>query len=33
VGSGAFKLRNGATVAVNDALAPKPEFAPTPSDR
>jgi membrane fusion protein (multidrug efflux system) len=33
VGSGAFKLRNGAAVAVNDALAPKPEFAPSPSDR
>lgn len=31
--NGAFKLRNGATVLVNDALAPKPEVAPQPVDR
>jgi len=31
--NGAFKLRNGATVLVNDALAPKPEAAPQPVDR
>ncbi|HEX9289470.1 MAG TPA: efflux RND transporter periplasmic adaptor subunit [Anaeromyxobacteraceae bacterium] len=32
VGSGAFKLRNGTAVAVNDALAPKPQLAPKPTD-
>jgi membrane fusion protein (multidrug efflux system) len=32
VGSGGFKLRNGATVAVNDALAPRPQLAPKPTD-
>jgi membrane fusion protein (multidrug efflux system) len=31
--NGAFKLRNGAAVLVNDALAPKPEVAPQPVDR
>jgi membrane fusion protein (multidrug efflux system) len=33
VGSGGFKLRNGAPVAVNDALAPGAELAPRPSDQ
>lgn len=32
VSAGAFKLRNGMTVAVNDALGPKSELAPKPSD-
>lgn len=32
VGSGGFKLRNGASVAVNDALAPKAQLAPKPTD-
>jgi membrane fusion protein (multidrug efflux system) len=32
VSSGAFKLRNGAAVAVNDALAPKPRLAPKPAE-
>jgi membrane fusion protein (multidrug efflux system) len=32
VSAGAFKLRNGMAVAVNDALAPKPELAPKPAD-
>ena len=32
VASGAFKLRNGAAVAVDDALAPDAELAPTPAD-
>ena len=32
VSSGAFKLRNGATVAVNDALAPDAQVAPKPTD-
>ncbi|HEY5675369.1 MAG TPA: efflux transporter periplasmic adaptor subunit, partial [Myxococcales bacterium] len=32
VTSGAFKLRNGAAVAVNDALAPKPRLAPKPAE-
>jgi membrane fusion protein (multidrug efflux system) len=30
VSSGAFKLRNGVTVAVNDSLAPDAKLAPTP---
>ncbi len=30
VGSGAFKVRNGISVAVNDALAPKAQLAPKP---
>jgi membrane fusion protein (multidrug efflux system) len=30
VSSGAFKLRNGVAVAVNDALAPDAKLAPTP---
>jgi membrane fusion protein (multidrug efflux system) len=33
VGSGAFKLRNGAAVVVNDTLAPSPQLAPVPVDR
>jgi membrane fusion protein, multidrug efflux system len=32
VSSGAFKLRNGAAVAVNDALAPNSRLAPKPTD-
>ena len=32
VSSGAFKLRNGEAVAVNNALAPNPELAPHPAD-
>jgi membrane fusion protein (multidrug efflux system) len=33
VSSGAFKLRNGMAVAVNNALAPKAQLEPTPSER
>lgn len=33
VSSGAFKLRNGMSVVVNNKLAPKAELAPTPTDR
>ncbi len=33
VSSGAFKLRNGMPVMVNNALAPTPELAPKPIDR
>ena len=33
VGSGAFKLRNGMKVALNDALAPHSSLAPRPSER
>jgi membrane fusion protein (multidrug efflux system) len=33
VAAGAFKLRNGMPVAVNDALGPRAELHPTPSDR
>lgn len=33
VSAGAFKLRNGMAVAVNDALAPNAELAPKPTDR
>jgi membrane fusion protein, multidrug efflux system len=33
VSSGAFKLRNGAAVLVNDALAPHAELAPKPADQ
>jgi membrane fusion protein (multidrug efflux system) len=33
VSTGAFKLRNGAAVTVNDALAPKAELAPTPTEQ
>jgi membrane fusion protein (multidrug efflux system) len=33
VSSGAFKLRNGSAVAVNNALAPDPQLAPRPDDR
>jgi membrane fusion protein (multidrug efflux system) len=32
VSSGAFKLRNGASVVVNNALAPQAELAPKPAD-
>jgi membrane fusion protein (multidrug efflux system) len=32
VSSGAFKLRNGAAVAVNNALAPEARLAPKPVD-
>ncbi len=32
VTSGAFKLRNGTAVAVNDALAPKAQLAPKPTE-
>jgi len=32
VSSGAFKLRNGAAVAVDNALAPEARLAPTPRD-
>jgi membrane fusion protein (multidrug efflux system) len=33
VSGGAFKLRNGSAVAVNNALAPEVELAPRPADR
>ena len=33
VSSGAFKLRNGSAVAVNNLLAPDVEIAPRPADR
>jgi membrane fusion protein (multidrug efflux system) len=33
VSTGAFKLRNGAPVAVNNALAPKAQLAPKPDDQ
>ncbi len=32
VSSGGFKLRNGSAVAVNDALAPKVQLAPKPTE-
>jgi membrane fusion protein (multidrug efflux system) len=32
VSSGAFKLRNGTAVAVNDALAPEAQLAPKPAE-
>lgn len=32
VSAGAFKLRNGMAVALNDALAPRPQLAPQPTD-
>ena len=32
VSAGAFKLRNGINVIVNNELAPKPELAPTPDN-
>ena len=32
VTAGAFKLRNGTPVEVNNDLAPQPELAPTPPD-
>ena len=33
VGNGAFKLRNGQTVVVNNSLAPPAQFVPAPVDR
>jgi membrane fusion protein (multidrug efflux system) len=33
VGSGAFKLRSGARVAIKNDLAPKPELTPDPTDK
>jgi len=30
--TGAFKLRNGAAIAINDSLLPKPSETPTPDD-
>jgi len=33
VSSGAFKLKNGMAVVVNDALAPSAELSPQPADR
>jgi membrane fusion protein, multidrug efflux system len=33
VSSGAFKLRNGSAVAVNNALAPPAELAPRPDEQ
>ncbi|WP_242393680.1 efflux RND transporter periplasmic adaptor subunit [Anaeromyxobacter oryzisoli] len=33
VSTGAFKLRNGATVRVDNALAPRPQLAPTPTEQ
>ncbi|HZW90324.1 MAG TPA: efflux RND transporter periplasmic adaptor subunit [Myxococcaceae bacterium] len=33
VSNGAFKLRNGQTIMVNNALAPPANFVPTPTDR
>jgi len=33
VSSGAFKVRNGMSLMVNNDLAPKAELAPTPTDR
>ncbi|BDG05163.1 efflux RND transporter periplasmic adaptor subunit [Anaeromyxobacter oryzae] len=33
VSSGAFKLRNGAPVKVDNALAPKPQLAPNPTEQ
>jgi membrane fusion protein (multidrug efflux system) len=33
VSSGAFKLRNGAAVVVNDALAPDADLSPKPTDQ
>jgi len=32
VSSGVFKLRNGATVAVDNALAPNAQLAPKPTE-
>ncbi|MGJ8652554.1 MAG: efflux RND transporter periplasmic adaptor subunit [Opitutaceae bacterium] len=32
ISAGAFKLRNGSGVVINNALAPKPELAPTPDN-
>jgi membrane fusion protein (multidrug efflux system) len=32
VGTGAFKLRNGMSVVVDNALAPQPQLAPTPAN-
>jgi membrane fusion protein (multidrug efflux system) len=33
VSAGAFKLRNGMAVVLNDALAPRPELAPRPTEK
>ena len=33
VSNGAFKLRNGQTVFINNSLAPKVQFVPKPEDR
>ncbi len=33
VSAGAFKLRNGMAVAVNDALAPGAKIDPKPTDQ
>ncbi len=33
VSTGGFKLRNGASVVVNNSLAPSPQLAPKPADR
>ena len=33
VSNGAFKLRNGQTVFINNALAPNVQFVPKPEDR
>jgi len=32
VAAGAFKLRNGSTIEVNNDMAPRPERAPRPQD-
>ena len=32
VGTGAFKLRNGLNVVVDNKLAPKPQLAPKPGN-
>ena len=33
VSNGAFKLRNGQTIMINNALAPPAQFVPAPVDR
>jgi membrane fusion protein (multidrug efflux system) len=32
VAAGAFKLRNGSAIEVNNDMAPRPELAPRPED-
>ena len=32
VSAGAFKLRNGSGVVINNAVAPNPKLAPTPEN-